>query len=282
MVAASAARMGWGGGGSCPAHRQPPQPQPKMRGAHLLCLCACAAAPLTPPTTRAAARAPAAGGEVVASCPDPTGDCSAALQKAIDTPGAATVRVPALPGGRPWLIADAVNNSALKLGPSSSHRTILFEPGVVVHAMAGAFHQGVLVEAVNATNLTLSGYGATWLMRKADYADPTKYNHSEDRHALTLRGCSHFRVLGLSIRSSGGDGIYMTGISARGNDNVAGYCKEVRIEDVVTVTADGMVNWTVAPRTVGEIESVMAGGAWPPEKDEAPWAKRMWEKPIAA
>ena len=56
----------------------------------------------------------------------------------------------------------------------------------------------------------------------------------------------------------------------------------VRIEDVVTVTADGMVNWTVAPRTVGEIESVMAGGEWPPKKDEAPWANRQWEKPMAA
>eukprot|EP01045_Picozoa_sp_COSAG04_P039460 COSAG04_NODE_11077_length_732_cov_1.145340_1_plen_42_part_10 len=42
-----------------------------MRGAHLLCLCVSAAAPLTPPTTPAA-RAPATGGEVVASCPDPT------------------------------------------------------------------------------------------------------------------------------------------------------------------------------------------------------------------
>ena len=60
------------------------------------------------------------------------------------------MRVPALPGGRPWLVADTVLNSALKLGPSSSHRTVLFEPGVVVHAMSGAFHQGVLVEAVTA------------------------------------------------------------------------------------------------------------------------------------
>ena len=50
----------------------------------------------------------------------------------------------------------------------------------------------------------------------------------------------------------------------------------VRLEDVVQVTADGgVINYTLCPRTVSEIESVMAGGKWPPRKDEAPELRRL-------
>jgi len=44
----------------------------------------------------------------------------------------------------------------------------------------------------------------------------------------------------------------------------------VRLEDVVAITSDGCVNYTLCPRTISEIEHVMAGGKWPPIKDEAP------------
>eukprot|EP00041_Stephanoeca_diplocostata_P006363 m.82240 g.82240 ORF g.82240 m.82240 type:complete len:545 (-) comp16322_c0_seq3:170-1804(-) len=54
----------------------------------------------------------------------------------------------------------------------------------------------------------------------------------------------------------------------------------VRIEDVVTVTDSGIENFTLCPRTMDEIESVMAGGSWPPEKDTAPWLKRQWATPV--
>ena len=50
----------------------------------------------------------------------------------------------------------------------------------------------------------------------------------------------------------------------------------VRLEDVVLVTADGVINLTTCPRTVNEIESVIAGSAWPPATDEAPYLKRRW------
>lgn len=50
----------------------------------------------------------------------------------------------------------------------------------------------------------------------------------------------------------------------------------VRLEDVVVITAGGFENWTLCPQTPQEIESVMAGGSWPPETDEAPWRRRMW------
>jgi Xaa-Pro dipeptidase len=44
----------------------------------------------------------------------------------------------------------------------------------------------------------------------------------------------------------------------------------VRLEDVIVVTADGIINYTLCPRTIEEVESVMAGGKWPPTKDIAP------------
>lgn len=50
----------------------------------------------------------------------------------------------------------------------------------------------------------------------------------------------------------------------------------VRLEDVVAVTATGIDNYTLTPRTVEEIESVMAGGEWPPATDNALWMCRRW------
>ena len=50
----------------------------------------------------------------------------------------------------------------------------------------------------------------------------------------------------------------------------------VRLEDVIVVTKKGPVNLTTCPRTVGEVESVLAGGVWPPLHDEAPYLFRRW------
>jgi len=52
----------------------------------------------------------------------------------------------------------------------------------------------------------------------------------------------------------------------------------VRLEDDVLITEDGVENLTLCPRTVGEVESVLAGGVWPPERDDAPWLRRRWCK----
>jgi Xaa-Pro dipeptidase len=52
----------------------------------------------------------------------------------------------------------------------------------------------------------------------------------------------------------------------------------VRLEDVVVVTNDGVINLTTCPRTVREVESVLAGGQWPPAVDEAPHFRRQWVK----
>jgi Xaa-Pro dipeptidase len=55
----------------------------------------------------------------------------------------------------------------------------------------------------------------------------------------------------------------------------------VRLEDMVAITEDGCVNFTCCPRTVSEVEHVMARGMWPPTKDEAPELRRIHlTKPI--
>jgi Xaa-Pro dipeptidase len=48
----------------------------------------------------------------------------------------------------------------------------------------------------------------------------------------------------------------------------------VRLEDVMLVTSTGCENYTLCPRTISEIESVMGGGKWPPLRDEAPFLRR--------
>lgn len=50
----------------------------------------------------------------------------------------------------------------------------------------------------------------------------------------------------------------------------------VRLEDVVVVTETGIDNLTLCPRTIPEVEGVMAGGEWPPKADGAPQLHRRW------
>ena len=50
----------------------------------------------------------------------------------------------------------------------------------------------------------------------------------------------------------------------------------MRLEDVVAVTATGITNYTIAPRTCGEVETVMAGGVWPPVDARAVDEVRWW------
>jgi len=50
----------------------------------------------------------------------------------------------------------------------------------------------------------------------------------------------------------------------------------VRLEDVVAITDEGFVNYTICPRTIDEVEGVMAGAPWPPPTDAAPELRREW------
>ncbi len=156
-------------------------------------------------------------------------DATEALQAAINS-GAKRVIVPNMT--RDWIVRP------IRL---IGDQELFFENGVVVTAKRGAFRGkgDSLFTAADAAHLTLRGYGATLRMQKEDYIVGKvlvefgwdrwfgKYEKSEWRMGIALRGCTDVQILGLTICDSGGDGIYVDGGSRQP------YCKDIRIKDVV-------------------------------------------------
>jgi len=142
-------------------------------------------------------------------------DATAALQGAIDS-GVTKVIVPYR--GRPWAIRPIT---------LASDQEIIFEPGVKVIAEQGEFKgmNDCLFEASDKEHIILRGYGATLGMRKEDYIG-SGYDQGEWRHILQLVGCHNVEVLGLTLRDSGGDGIYLGQGGA-----TSPHCKDIFIED---------------------------------------------------
>ncbi len=115
------------------------------------------------------------------------------------------------------------------VGPSTftnlANKTIIFQPGVVLRARPGAFNNiyATLLEFRACTNITIIGYGATFRMNRAEYA---LLNNSEFRHSLMIQSCDGVTVKGLTLRESGGDGIYV------GSWGAVPYSEHITIEDV--------------------------------------------------
>ena len=139
------------------------------------------------------------------------------LQAAIDS-GAEKLVIPKMDS--PWIV------EPIEL--TQDNQTLLFEEGAMVKAKEGAFRGGgdCLFEARNRENLNLIGYGAVLEMRKEDYWEEP-YEPAEWRHALSIRGSSNVTVAGLTLRRSGGDGIYL-GVTGSNNVN-----EDVVIREVV-------------------------------------------------
>ena len=143
-------------------------------------------------------------------------DATRCLQAAIDS-GVPKLVVGNV--GKPWVV------EPIRL---VSNQEIVFEEGVEVVARKGSFKGDAdsLFTASVKENVTLRGYGAVLRMRRSDYAKPP-YAKAEWRHVLTILSCRNVRVLGLTCRESGGDGIYL---GVRGGD---GPNRDVLIKDVV-------------------------------------------------
>ncbi|MBD3291383.1 MAG: hypothetical protein GF393_00555 [Armatimonadia bacterium] len=144
-------------------------------------------------------------------------DSTEALQAAINS-GASTLIVEKM--GSPWIVTPIT---------LASNQEIIFEEGVEVLAKRGEFkgRGDSLFTARDIENVTLRGYGATFRMWQEDYANPDLYDPAEWRMALALRGVTNVRVYGLTLRDSGGDGIYL-GRGGGGTTN-----RNVHIKDVV-------------------------------------------------
>lgn len=147
-------------------------------------------------------------------------DATQALQAAIDS-GARRVVVPNM--GSDWIVGP------IRL---AGHQELFLERGAVVSARRGAFRGGgdCLFQATAVDDVTIRGYGATVRMHKQDYMDYTKrevYPKAEWRMTLSLRGVHKALVEGLTIRDSGGDGIYIDGGGGRDHS------RDITIRDVV-------------------------------------------------
>jgi hypothetical protein len=126
------------------------------------------------------------------------GDSSGAIQEAINS-GDTRIVIPMV--SKPWLIARG-------LQARRANQTIYLEKGVELLAAEGAFK--TLYESLftfYADNITLSGYGATFRMRKKEYQNSSLYAASEWRHTINVRGARNFIIEGLTLKESGGDGI---------------------------------------------------------------------------
>jgi hypothetical protein len=174
---------------------------------------------------------------------DATGDLQAAIRS-----GAKRVVVPNL--GKDWIVRP------IQL---VSDQELVLEPGVVITAQRGSYRGSgdSVLNADNVTNLVIRGYGATVRMQKEDYIVGKvlkdlgwnrwygQYEKAEWRMALAIRGCVNVKVEGLTLRDSGGDGIYVAG-GGRLNHSKNIHLKEVVCENnyrqgISVISVDGLL-----------------------------------------
>ncbi len=146
-----------------------------------------------------------------------TADSTEFLQAAIDS-------------GVPRLIVDKMEGPWVVLPLKGvSNQELFFEKGSEIRAKRGEFKSkgACLLTFRECENIKLRGYQASLRMWHEDYMNEP-YEKSEWRHALSLLSCRNVLVEGLTIASSGGDGIYVgaTGTKMR-------KCMDVVIRDVL-------------------------------------------------
>ena len=127
-------------------------------------------------------------------------DATAALQKAIDS------------GARKVIVDNTGKNWVTRPLFLRSNQEIIFEDGVTLLAKKGEFksRNDSLININDVSNVAIRGEGkVTLAMNKKDYDNPALYRFSEWRHAISIRGGTNIRISGLTLKSSGGDGIYV-------------------------------------------------------------------------
>jgi hypothetical protein len=144
---------------------------------------------------------------------------------------------------------------------SLQNKTIIFQPGVKLKAIAGAFNNtsACLFRMVLCTNVTFIGYQAEFVMNKQEYV---VLNNSEFRHCLSISDCKGVSIKGLTFRDSGGDGIYVSGeLTAQ----TPGYSENIFIEDVKCINnyRQGMSICSVQNMTVNNCLFTLTKGTLP-------------------
>ncbi len=115
---------------------------------------------------------------------------------------------------------------------SVNDRVIIFERGVTLRALAGAYDAYLydgLLNFINCSGVSLIGYDAKLVMNKQEYIDLN--DGSEWRHVISLSGCNHFDIFGLELLDSGGDGIEISGIWQQAIPSTNIHVKNCRIDN---------------------------------------------------
>ena len=174
-------------------------------------------------------------------------DSTEALQAAIDS-GAPKLIVENM--GRPWIVRPLL---------LASNQEITFEEGCELLAKRGEYKgtNETLMTARDVENVVLRGEpGATFRMWKQDYDNPELYQKGEWRHCLSLRGARNIEIDGLTLMSSGGDGIYL-GTGPEGSTNTDITIRNVICDDnyrqgISIITAENLlIEDTIMRNTFG-------------------------------
>ena len=195
-------------------------------------------------------------------------DATEGLQAAIDS-GARRLIIPNMRAD--WIVRP------IKL---TSNQEIIFERGTVISAKRGEYRGkgDSLFTAQDVENLTIRGYGATFRMWKQDYITGLvleqfdwhrwygQYPKAEWRMTLSIRGSKNVNVSGLTLKDSGGDGIYVDGgKEQRYSDNVLlrdivcdnHYRQGISIISVENLTVENCIfsnTWGTPPSSGVDIE----------------------------
>ncbi len=144
---------------------------------------------------------------------------------------------------------------------SLQNKTIIFQPGVKLKAIAGAFNNtsACLFRMVLCTNVTFIGYQAEFVMNKQEYIT---LNNSEFRHCLNITDCKGITIKGLTFRDSGGDGVYVSGELTV---QTPGYSENIFMEDVKCINnyRQGMSICSVQNMTVNNCLFTLTKGTLP-------------------
>ena len=114
----------------------------------------------------------------------------------------------------------------------TDNQEIVFAKGVKVTARKDGYKglRDSMFTASGRKNLIIRGEDdVVLLMHKQDYQDAARYKRGEWRHTINLLSCENVKISNLTVKASGGDGIYV-GVLPESRIN---YCNNIVIEDVV-------------------------------------------------
>lgn len=128
------------------------------------------------------------------------------------------------PQAGPWVVGPTTYDNI-------TDRVIIFMPGVEVVARWKSYlPSDQMIRFNSAERLTICGYGAELRMLKYQHTNPfNPADTTSNRHLLTIYGGEDIYISGLTLKDSGGDGIYLARTGPSGSD----VPERVTIKDVV-------------------------------------------------